>query len=168
MARVAIEHFLVLLNESFDGDGAHSLLGNVRDVNAGDWDWAPPGGDRTVRSILEHVAIATHLFAEHTFGAAIRNYARAAEESPVRTRPTDNDALVAWLRAGHEAFVAGVSAMDDADLDAPTRKHHGELTTKAGAIRTIIQHDCYHAGEINHLRALREGDDVVDAALTVD
>ncbi|TAK57831.1 MAG: hypothetical protein EPO22_11695, partial [Dehalococcoidia bacterium] len=102
MARVAIEHFLVLLGESFDGDGAHSLLGNLGDVASDGWDWAPAGGERTVRSILEHVAIAKHLFAEHTFGAASRSYARAAEESPVRTHPNDNDALIAWLRAGHD------------------------------------------------------------------
>ncbi len=168
MTRVAIEHFLVLLNDSFDGDGAHSLVGNVRDVGPQDWDWAPPDGERTVRAILEHVAIAKHLFAEHTFGAAARKYADVAKESPVRTHPNDNDALIDWLRTGHDAFIAGVSAMDDSDLDAPTRKHHGELTTKAGAIRTMIQHDCYHAGEINHLRALKQDNDVVDPALTAE
>jgi uncharacterized damage-inducible protein DinB len=159
MTRVAIEQLLVLLNLSFDGENAHSLLGNIRDVRPADWDWAPPGGDRTIRQILEHAAIAKHLYTEHMFGAARRSYDDLRAAGPGQRAPRDDDALIAWARAGHEAFTAGVAAMDDADLSATTRRHYGAIATKASVIGAMIQHDCYHAGEINHLRALCQRDD---------
>jgi len=52
-----------------------------------------------------------------------------------------------------------VASLQDGDLDALTRRHYGAVQSKASAIGAMIQHDCYHAGEINHLRALRHGDD---------
>ena len=159
MVRFAVEHFLALLDESFAGDGAHSLLGNIRDLRGDDWEWRPRGGERTVREIFEHAAIAKHLNAEHLFGAAERVYADVHNASPLRARPGDTEALLAWAREGHAAFVAGMAALRDADLDAPTRRWHGAMHTNAFAIGATIQHDCYHAGEINHLRALRLGDD---------
>jgi uncharacterized damage-inducible protein DinB len=166
VTRVAIDQMLVLLDLSFDGENAHSLLGNVRDVRPGDWDWAPPGGDRTIRQILEHAAIAKHLYTEHLFGAARRSYDDVLSESPARTTPRDSDALITWARVGHAGFVAGVAAMEDADLDVATRRHYGAIATKASVIGAMIQHDCYHAGEINHLRALCQHDDAWWSGLT--
>jgi len=101
MTRFAVEHFLALLNESFEGGGAHSLLGNVLSVRVGDWDWCPPGGERTIRQIVEHAAIAKHLHAEHLFGAAKRSYLDVFNESPLRTRPDDTEALLGWARDAH-------------------------------------------------------------------
>ena len=159
MTRIAVDHLLALLNAAFDGGGAQALMANIGDVRAADWDWRPPTGDRTIREIVEHAAIAKHLHTEHLFGAATHSYADIYAESPLRERPGDTAALVAWARAGHAAFAAGVAWLDDPDLDAPTRRHYGAVQTKAAVIGVMIQHDCYHAGEINHLRALRQTDD---------
>jgi len=159
MTRFAVEHFLALLNQSFDGDGAHSLLGNIRDVRAEDWAWSPLGGERTIRQILEHAAIAKHLHAEHLFGAAKRSYLDVHAESPLRTRPADTHALLDWARHAHATFTRGLESLQDADMDTPTRRHYGTVQTKASVIGVMVQHDCYHAGEINHLRAIRHADD---------
>ena len=159
MSRIAVEHMLALVNESFESDVAHSLMASVRSVRPEDWDWLPPGGERTIRDVFEHAAIAKHLYAEHMFGAAKRSYEDVLGESPLRARSDDTDALLAWAREAQTAFAAGVAALDDAALDAPTRRHYGVLDTVQGSIGTVVRHDCFHAGEINHLRALRQGND---------
>ncbi|MDP9236578.1 MAG: DinB family protein [Chloroflexota bacterium] len=165
MTRIAIEQLLTLVNQAFESDGPHSILGNVAELDAKDWDWRPAGADRTIREIFEHVAIAKHLFAEHLFGEAKRSYRDAHHDSPLRARPDDTAALIDWARDGHAQFVAGLQSLEDADLDASTRKHHGAVDTKAAVIGVMVQHDCYHAGEINHLRALRHADDAWEPEL---
>ena len=74
-------------------------------------------------------------------------------------RPAEIDALVACARDGHAAFMAGMSGLQDADLATMTTKWHGTRDTTVEVISVMIQHDCYHAGEINHIRALRQRDD---------
>src|SRR4029079_16681494 len=71
----------------------------------------------------------------------------------------DFAALVEWAREGHAAFMAGMATLTDEDLPQMTTKWHGARDTKAEVIAVMIQHDCYHAGEINHLRAIRRHDD---------
>jgi hypothetical protein len=66
------------------------------------------------------------------------------------------------------AFAAGVAALHDADLETPTRRHYRKVQSTGSVIGVIVQHDCYHAGEINHLRALRHGDDGWWPGLTED
>jgi len=61
---------------------------------------------------------------------------------------------MACARDGHAAFVAGVAALHDADLDTPARRHYGKVQSTESVIGVMVQHNCYHAGEINHLRAV--------------
>ncbi len=159
MSRVAVGHLLALVNEAFESERAHSLMGNVAGLQDDDWDWKPPGGERTIREIVEHAAIAKRLYAEHLFGAAKRSYADVERESPLRAAARDTEALLAWAREGHAAFVAGVAALGDDALGQPARTHYGSVRSTASVIGAMVEHDCYHAGEINHLRALRYGDD---------
>jgi hypothetical protein len=53
---------------------------------------------------------------------------------------------------------AGIAALtDDAELARPRRTNWGELRETRWVIAvTMIQHDLYHAGEINHLRSLHQ------------
>ena len=168
MTRIAVEQLLALVHASFDGDGAHSLMANVRDLRAEDWDWLPPGAERTIREIFEHAAIAKYLYAEHMFGTAKRSYADVHGESPLRARPDDTGGLIAWAREGHAAFAAGVASLDDAGLGAPTRRHYGKMDVMDNVVGVMIRHDAYHAGEINHLRALRHRNDAWFEGLTAD
>ena len=66
------------------------------------------------------------------------------------------EALVEWARDSHTAFMAGMATLEDEHLAEMTTKWHGARDTKAEVIAVIIQHDCYHAGEINHLRAIHQ------------
>ncbi len=75
-----------------------------------------------------------------------------------RSRPPDE--LVAWLTEGHGRWLASVRALEsDAELERERPANWGELLPTRALIRIMIAHDFYHAGEINHLRALIQGND---------
>ena len=68
--------------------------------------------------------------------------------------------LVAWLTEGHGRWLASVRALEsDAELDRERLANWGELLPTRALIRIMIAHDFYHAGEINHLRALIQVND---------
>jgi hypothetical protein len=48
---------------------------------------------------------------------------------------------------------------DDAELDFERLANWGEYLPTRFIIRIMLEHDVYHAGEINHLRAVLQGND---------
>ncbi len=75
-----------------------------------------------------------------------------------RSRPRDE--LLVWLKQGHARWQSSVRALeDDRELDRPRLTNWGEWMETRTIIRIMIGHDYYHAGEINHLRALLQGND---------
>jgi uncharacterized damage-inducible protein DinB len=155
MSRNVVSYLEALLNRSFDGENTQSLLGNLTEVRPDDWDWLPDGGQRTIRDIFEHAAIAKHVYVDYLFGDGKRSWDDVTAECRARAG-TDIDALVAWAREGHANFMAGMATLQDEDLPNMTTKWHGARDTKSEVIAVMIQHDCYHAGEINHLRGTHQ------------
>lgn len=49
--------------------------------------------------------------------------------------------------------------LTDAELDRERAASLGEMKPTRWIITTMIHHDIYHAGEINHLRSLYERED---------
>ncbi len=79
-------------------------------------------------------------------------------EGGARSRPRPD--LVAWLIDGHRRWLDSVRALpDDSELDRERLANWGERLPTRVLIRILIAHDLYHAGEINHLRALLQGTD---------
>jgi hypothetical protein len=72
---------------------------------------------------------------------------------------SEMDVAIAWLREGHEKMRAGVALLADDDLTTVVRSHWGAMMEKRRLVSGIVQHDAYHAGEINHLRAMLQGND---------
>ena len=52
-----------------------------------------------------------------------------------------------------------MAALSDDDLAQPRYANWGELRETRWLLSTLLQHDVYHAGEINHIRALLAGED---------
>ena len=52
-----------------------------------------------------------------------------------------------------------LAALNDDDLLKLRRANWGEMKETRWLIKTLIEHDVYHAGEINHLRALAQQND---------
>jgi hypothetical protein len=160
----AIEEVVYLLDEAFSGKGieetneSQSLLGNLATVEEASWRAVPHGGVRTIESVVIHVGTCKVMYDEYAFG-------------PGRLRWDDRDLLpwpegeapmqevVVWLRETHARFVAHVRVLSDDELAMPRRANWGEDRETRWLISTILEHDTYHAGEINHIRSLVRSDD---------
>jgi hypothetical protein len=158
-ARQAIEQYLYLLDDAFAGADWHSLLSNLNTVTTEDWEWVPPGGARSIRDIVRHLGRNKFIAHDQAFGAGTLTWDDPRTDGDEAT--VDIPTAIAWLRMGHERLRGGIAALaDDAELQRPRRTNWGELReTRWVIVVTMIQHDLYHAGEINHLRALHQGND---------
>jgi hypothetical protein len=156
MTRTAVLLLVDLLEDAFERDDEHSLLGNLRAIDHTAWRWTPAEGERTIGGVVWHAGSAKYLYHSHAFGdgsvtwdhpLCATSNARTIEEA------------MTWLREGHRLFVEGVKALSDADLDRVRPVHWGPSHPLRFPIATMIKHDLFHAGEINHLRALRHRND---------
>jgi uncharacterized damage-inducible protein DinB len=159
-SRMAIQTLAWLIEEAFEGDPSHSLIANLRDLREADWTATPSGSRRSIADILEHVGWSKWMYEEYAFGSAsLRgDQPPLVPEGGERSRPRPE--LLAWLKEGHRRWLASVRALtDDSELDRDRLTNWGEWLPTRVIIRIMIAHDLYHAGEINHLRALLQGTD---------
>jgi len=159
-SHMAVDTLAWLIEQAFEGDPNQSLLANLRNVQDNDWIALLPRAGRSIADILEHVAWGKWMFEDYAFGSA----SLRGDQPPLipadgaRSRP--HTELVAWLIEGHQRWLASVRALsDDSELERERLTNWGgHLKTKI-LIHIMIAHDLYHAGEINHLRALLHGTD---------
>ncbi len=159
-SRTAIETLAWLVEQAFDGDPSHALLANLRDLREEDWTATPREGGRSIADILEHVGWSKWMYEDYAFGPASMRGDRPPliPEGGARSRPRDQ--LLIWLTEGHQRWLASVRALpDDSELDRERLTNWDEWLPTRDIIRILIAHDFYHAGEINHLRALIQGTD---------
>ncbi len=158
MTATSTSQFLYLLDGAFEGSEWHSLLGNLRSVAPEDWLWIPPGGRRSIRDIVGHVGSCKFMYENHAFGDAQLTGDHPLVEG--RDALATIGSAIGWLREGQERLRRSVAALDEAELLRPRRHpYSGELEETRWIIGVMIGHDLYHAGEINHIRALRQQDD---------
>jgi uncharacterized damage-inducible protein DinB len=160
----ALDELVYLMEEAFSGTGieetneTQSLLGNLRTVGEDSWRTPPPGGSRTIASIVLHIGSCKVMYADYAFGPAQRRW-----DDPSLVPWTDDDvprdAAIEWLVATHGDLMAYVKALGDDDLGRLRMTNWGEQRETRWLLSTLMQHDVYHAGEINHLRALTTSDD---------
>jgi hypothetical protein len=159
MARTEIEALMRVLQQAFDGDIEHSLIANLGAVRDEDWHAVPAGGSRSIYDIVVHVAECRWMYDNHAFGDASLRWA----EPPVRFPSGELRSpleLLEWTRAGQEQLLGSLRALDDdAELDRERRLNWGAMRETRGIVLTMIEHDLYHSGEINHIRSLLQGED---------
>jgi uncharacterized damage-inducible protein DinB len=159
-SRVAIDLLARLIEEAFDGDPAHSLLANLHSLREEDWTAAAGESGRSIADILEHVGWSKWMYEDYAFGTASMrgDQPPLIPEGGARSRPRDE--LLTWLTEGHQRWLASVRALpDDSELDRDRLTNWGDQLPTRVIIRIMIAHDFYHAGEINHLRALLQSTD---------
>ncbi|MFL5738444.1 MAG: DinB family protein [Actinomycetota bacterium] len=160
----AVEELLYVLDESFSGKGieetgeSQSLLGNLATVDDAAWRALPPGGTRSIESIALHVGTCKLMYDEFAFGVGTR----AWDDPDIQPWPTGEAPraeTIEWLEDLHATIRGHVAALSDEELDVPRKTSWGEMRETRWLVSTLIQHDTYHAGEINHIRSLLAGDD---------
>lgn len=159
-SRIAIDTLVWLIEDAFEGDPVHSLLANLHNLHDGDWTALPSGARRTIAGIVEHVAWCKWMYEDYAFGPATMRGDRPPLVPPGGARARPPHELLPWLQEGHQRWLAAVRALpDDAELDRHRLTNWGERLPTRTIIRIMIAHDIYHAGEINHLRALLQNTD---------
>lgn len=150
-----LEQYLYLLDQAFDGGRWHSLLGNLTDVSPADWEWRPSDAARSIRQIVEHVGECKVMYESYAFGDGSRQWGEIpAEVTAAKER------AIEWLREVHGRLRRSIASLgEDAELSRPRRTNWGELQETRWIVSVLIEHDHYHAGEINHIRSLHSGDD---------
>ena len=163
MSRAALDLLTRALESAFRADHWHSLLANLSDVRPQEWDARPaeprvsvfgPSPELSIADIVNHVGSAKHMYADRAFGGA------SAEWGDFRPPSGDKEAAIAWLEEAHHAFADAVKTLDDdSELAVERRAPWSPAVPTERLISIIINHDLYHAGEINRQRALIRGAD---------
>jgi uncharacterized damage-inducible protein DinB len=168
MGRAAIEQLLYLMDAAFEGSDEEDLLGNLRAVTQAEWSAVPPGSVRSIRQIIGHIGACKYMYDNHAFGNGSMTWEDPAgdlgvtmEDLQSRTlaREPPMREIIEWLRNGHRRLRGHVAELDDSELVLPRRPPEGQPRETRWIIANMIRHDAYHAGEINHLRALVQGND---------
>ena len=164
MGRELIDHLVRLCDQAFrqphSGDGdSPSLIANFQAVPPESLDWLPPGGGRSIRAIFGHAASCKFMYDDYAFRT--RTFDWASEPAwPASFADLTMDELIAWAEDGHRRWIESISALtSDDELVCPRKTNWGQLMPTHDLVTTLLHHDTYHAGEINHLRALFMQDD---------
>ena len=163
-ARGRIDDLLYLLDEAFRGAGieesneSQALLTNLATVPPALWQALPVGAARSIHDIAGHVGGCKVMYDDYAFGSGALQFGTPEVEPwAIGGSP---DEIVAWLSEVHARLVGHVAALaDDIELDSPRLTNWGEQRPTRWIVAAMVTHDAYHAGEINHLRSLLDGDD---------
>ena len=159
-SRTAIETLAWLIEDAFEGDSDQSLLGNLRNLREEDWTALPAGANRSIGEILEHVGWAKWMYEDYAFGHASLRGDRPPLIPAKGERSRPQEELLEWLTEGHRRWLDSVRSLaDDSELERERLTNWGDRLPTRKIVRIMIGHDFYHAGEINHLRALLQGTD---------
>lgn len=147
----------VLEEHGFGWDHWHSILWNLHNVRPEDWDRAPEGGGRTIRELVLHVGAGWISYANRLCGDGVRDW-NDLELDGVGPGKTLED-VEPWLRAAHREFRTCIAGYSDDQLGEIRKAPWGDEYEIRRLIELQIQTSFYHIGEINHIRALLQGND---------
>lgn len=147
-----------LLEEpGFGRDHWHSVLWNLHNVSPDEWTRLPPTGGRTIRDLAVHIGVTWLVYSSRSFRNGDRDWNNAMIDGLF---PGDTPESVAiWLRCAHREMREDIAGLTDADLDTPRPAPWGDVYETRRLIELQLQHAIYHTGEINHVRALLQGND---------
>jgi uncharacterized damage-inducible protein DinB len=162
--RVGIEAYLYLLDEAFRGGGieetdeSQALMANLATVPDASWRALPAGATRSIEAIVIHVASCKVMYDDYAFGSGTLQWGTPKVEPTEGSRSREE--LIDWLERSHRTLADHVASLaDDDELDRPRMTNWGEEEPTRWIIASMVTHDAYHAGEINHIRSLLGGDD---------
>lgn len=147
----------VLEEHGFGWDHWHSLLWNLHNVRPEDWDNLPNGGGRTIRELVIHLGDGYLGYTSSVFGDGTREWGDRDIDGllPGRT-PAD---VEPWIRAAHARLRTEIAKLTDQQLSEIRKAPWGDEYEIRRLIELQIQTSFYHIGEINHIRALLQGND---------
>jgi hypothetical protein len=117
-----------------------------------------PNSLRTVGEIALHVGSSKVMYTNYAF----EDRTPIWESREVEPWPPDHPPMadtIAWLNDTHRRLMGHVRGLSDEDLMQPRMANWGEEKETRWLLSTVLQHDVYHAGEINRIRSVLSGED---------
>jgi hypothetical protein len=145
------------MDQAFQGSRWHSLLGNLQAAKDDDWLWVPPDGRRSIRDIVGHLAGVKLRYVNTGFGDSTLTWDDLFQLSSDRLTTISDG--IEWLKEVQAPLRQSVAGLNDADLMQLRKAYWRDSQETRWQISVMIEHDLYHAGEINHIRCLHQGDD---------
>jgi hypothetical protein len=116
------------------------------------------GSVRTIAEIALHVGSSKVMYTDYAFGERSLTW-ESVEVEPWSPELAPMSETIEWLREVHGSLMRRVRSLDDADLARPRMANWGEEKETRWLLSTLLQHDVYHAGEINRTRSILSGED---------
>ena len=161
MPKQRINELLALMDRAFESH-EHSLIVNLKSVRDESWEALPENAVRSIRKITAHVGLFKFIYANHAFRGADMDY-DDPPATPGPERLKSPAAAMEWLREAHAYLTDCIRELQaDEELDVPRKAHWSEFLPTYDLIVIMLEHDLYHAGEINRTRALLQDDDKWD------
>jgi len=158
MARTLLDETIWQMGQSFD-----MLFASLRDLLNDDWTWVPPGGVRSIHAIVGHAISCKVMYDNHAFGDASLTWMDPRFNAWQASAPGEGfsaAALVDELRASDLQVRRNVDALaNDAELNRERPVNWGGTRSTRWILSVLSRHDVFHAGEINHIRALHQRND---------
>jgi uncharacterized damage-inducible protein DinB len=139
------------MDQAWSEDRWHALVSHLQGLTWEEAAWRPMAGRRTILNILAHLGLCKIMYWEYAFGQARITWPEVGELVP---KEGDLGMWRAWLQAAHEQFRSAVVELTDGQLLEPRLANWGEELPARTIINIMIEHDLYHAGEINYIRGL--------------
>src|SRR5436309_2809992 len=111
----AVEELLYVLEDAFAAKGieqtgeSQSMLGNLATVPEDLWHATPPGGERTVASVVLHVGSCIVMYDEYAFGPGRKRW-DDPDLVPWSHEGAPMGEAIEWMTAAHRRFVSHVTA----------------------------------------------------------
>jgi uncharacterized damage-inducible protein DinB len=102
------------------------------------------GLDGSIRGIVRHVSLWKHVTAQGLETGVFPG-------ADTLSWPEGWSALLAWLAEGNSQMTAALASLTDEQLDE-TVQWEGRAMTLASIVAHLLEHDHYHAGQINLIR----------------
>jgi uncharacterized damage-inducible protein DinB len=153
-----------LMEDAFSGaasqatDESQALMPNLETVEPDMWQARLSGSIRTIGSIAVHVASCKIMYANYAFEDGLLTW-ESPEVAPWPEFEAPMAETLDWLRTSHAALMAHVRDLTDDDLLFERPANWGESRETRWLLSVLLQHDVYHAGEVNRMRALLAGED---------
>jgi len=165
VSRAAIETLLYMMDMAFEGTrneiwgNWHALLENLSSVRDEDWTWLPEGGQRSIFELVRDLGQCKYAYASAAFEDGSMDWDKPGTIPSISDGSPPAEALD-YVRGAQDYWRSRVAALrDDSELLKQRTGPWGTQHETRWLIKTMIEHDLYHAGEINHLRALAQGND---------
>ena len=139
------------MDQAWTEDRWHALCSHLEGLTWEEATWSPMQGRRTILDIVTHLGLCKIMYWEYAFGPARMTWPETGKLLP---KEEDMGVWRAWLQAAHEQFRTAVLELTDASLLELRLTNWGEDLPTRSIIHIMIEHDLYHAGEINYIRGL--------------